>query len=102
MFGVDTDHLAEIIRTTEQVGGLRAKQAAELGLAEGTPVYGGGGDASLIGIGAGCVNAGDTHIYCGTSGWVCTVTDKQVVDTSNMEREGEKERLVAYLASKLP
>lgn len=26
----------------------------------------------------------------------------EVVDTSNMEREGEKERLVEYLASKLP
>lgn len=26
----------------------------------------------------------------------------EVVDTSNMEQEGEKERLVAYLASKLP
>lgn len=26
----------------------------------------------------------------------------EVVDTSNMEREGEKERIVAYLASKLP
>ena len=84
MFGVDTDHLAEIIKTTDLVGGLRAEQAAELGLAEGTPVYGGGGDASLIGIGAGCVRTGDTHIYCGTSGWVATITEKQVVDTESM------------------
>ena len=28
--------------------------------------------------------------------------DAEVVDTSNMEQEGEKERLIAYLASKLP
>jgi len=47
-------------------------------------VYGGGGDASLIGIGAGCVRPGETHIYCGTSGWVATVTEEQKVDTSNM------------------
>ena len=84
MFGVDTSHLAEIIKSTDMAGTLRAKQAEQLGLAEGTPVYGGGGDASLIGIGAGCVNAGDTHIYCGTSGWVATITDKQAVDTSSM------------------
>ncbi|MGX8774535.1 MAG: FGGY family carbohydrate kinase, partial [Bacillota bacterium] len=64
MFGVNTEHLPEIIRTTDQAGTLRAEQAAELGLAEGTPVYGGGGDASLIGIGAGCVRKGDTHMYC--------------------------------------
>ena len=84
MFGVDMNHLPEIIKTTDQVGPLRAEQAAQLGLAEGTPVYGGGGDAALIGIGAGCVRTGDTHIYCGTSGWVATITDKQAVDTTNM------------------
>lgn len=84
MFGVNVAHLPEIIRTTDQVGGLRQEQAAQLGLAAGTPVFGGGGDASLIGIGAGSVRTGDTHIYCGTSGWVSTVTEKQVVDTSNM------------------
>ena len=43
MFGVDTAHMAEIIRSTEVAGSLRSEQAAELGLAEGTPVYGGGG-----------------------------------------------------------
>ena len=84
MFGVDMKHLAVIVRSTDQVGGLREEQAAQLGLCAGIPVYGGGGDASLIGIGAGCVRAGDTHIYCGTSGWVATITEKQVVDTANM------------------
>ncbi|HPG92420.1 MAG TPA: FGGY-family carbohydrate kinase, partial [Clostridia bacterium] len=43
-----------------------------------------GGDATLIGIGAGCVNVGDTHVYCGTSGWVSTVVDKQMVDGNCM------------------
>ena len=56
----------------------------ELGLCEGTPVFGGGGDASLIGVGAGAVGLGDTHIYCGTSGWVNTVVDKNIVDTNAM------------------
>ena len=34
------------------------------------PVFGGGGDATLTGIGAGCTSVGQTHIYIGTSGWV--------------------------------
>ncbi len=82
--GVNTAHLADIIDCTDVVGGLTAKAAEELGLKEGTPVYGGGGDASLIGVGAGAVEMGATHVYMGTSGWVSTVVDKSVVDTSAM------------------
>ena len=83
-FGVDISHLPPVIDVTDTAGTLRGEQAAQLGLAEGTPVFGGGGDASLIGIGSGCVDTGDTHIYCGTSGWVSTIVDKQYVDTSTM------------------
>ncbi len=82
MFDVDPNHLAKIIKSTDKVGGLTAKAAAELGLKEGTMVYGGGGDASLIGVGAGAVKLHDTHVYIGTSGWVSTVVDKNMVDTS--------------------
>ncbi len=84
MFKLNTDHLAEIVDCTDLVGGITAKAAAELGLEEGTPVFGGGGDASLIGVGAGSTAVGDTHIYSGTSGWVGTVTDKSVVDATTM------------------
>ncbi len=84
MFNVNTDHLPPIIRSTDEVGGLTEQAARELGLVPGTPVFGGGGDSSLIGVGAGCVNVGDTHIYSGTSGWVITVTDKQMVDVTAM------------------
>ena len=84
MLGVNMAHLPEIIRSSDRVGGLRACAADELGLKEGTSVFGGGGDSSLIGVGAGCVNAGDTHIYWGTSGWVITVTEKQMVDVTAM------------------
>ena len=73
MFGVEPDHLAPIIQSTDRVGGLTDRAAAELGLAPGTPVFGGGGDASLIGIGAGAAAVGSTHIYCGTSGWAPTM-----------------------------
>lgn len=84
MFGVDMVHLPPIIQSTDQVGGLTDRSASELGLAPGTPVFGGGGDASLIGVGAGCTAVGSTHIYCGTSGWVITVTDRQLVDVDAM------------------
>lgn len=82
--GVDVNHLPEIINSTDVVGPLREKEAAELGLKPGIAVYGGGGDASLIGVGAGAVELGDTHVYCGTSGWVSTVVDKSIVDASAM------------------
>jgi xylulokinase len=78
--GVDITHLPRIIKSTDTAGSITAEAASALGLHEGTPVYGGGGDAELIGVGVGAVKLGDTHIYLGTSGWVSTVTDKQIVD----------------------
>lgn len=84
MVGVDIRHLPEIKECTEKVGEVTEKAAAELGLAPGTAVFGGGGDASLIGVGAGCTEVGDTHIYSGTSGWVGTIVDRQVVDAGAM------------------
>ena len=84
LYGVHMKHLAPIIKVTDMAGRLTEKAAAELGLAEGTPVFGGGGDASLIGVGAGCVHPGQTHIYSGTSGWVSTVVSQQMVDPETM------------------
>ena len=84
MLGVHMEHLPEIIKSTDQVGGLTERAAGELGLMPDTPVFGGGGDSSLIGVGAGTVGVGDTHIYWGTSGWVITVTDRQMVDVTAM------------------
>ena len=84
MFNIDISHMPPVIKTTDVAGRLREKQAEELGLKAGTAVYGGGGDASLIGIGAGCVKKGETHIYCGTSGWVSTLIRRQMVDTECM------------------
>jgi len=85
VYGVDENHLPRVIECTDKAGLLTERAAAELGLAPGTPVYGGGGgDATLIGVGAGCTRLGDTHIYSGTSGWVGTVIDRQVVDVTSM------------------
>jgi len=84
MFGIKTELLPKIIKSTDFVGTLKTDVAKELGLDPDTKVFGGGGDSSLIGVGAGCVKTGDTHIYSGTSGWVSTITDKQMVDVNYM------------------
>jgi xylulokinase len=84
MYGVDMAHLPRIIGCDEVVGGLLPEVAEQLGLVAGTPVYGSGGDATLIGIGAGSTRLGDTHVYWGTSGWIGTVIDRQKVDLGSM------------------
>lgn len=84
MVGVNIEHMPVIKASTEKVGEVTAQAAKELGLAVGTAVYGGGGDASLIGVGAGATEIGDTHIYSGTSGWVGTVVPEQLVDAGAM------------------
>jgi xylulokinase len=81
--GVDMDHLPPVIHSTDRVGGLTAQAASELGLAEGTPVFGGGGDSTLTAIGAGCLKLNEMHIYIGTSGWVSAFVDKRMVDVNN-------------------
>ena len=80
MFGIDMAHLPRVVVSTDVVGGLTAQAAADLGLREDTPVFGGGGDASLIPLGAGCCEPNDTHIYVGTSGWVTADVAKRMVD----------------------
>jgi xylulokinase len=83
-FGVDPSHLPDILGQSEVVGGLSREAALRLRLPEGTPVYAGGGDASLIGVGAGAVALGSTHVYIGTSGWVSTVAGRRLVDPVSM------------------
>ncbi len=84
MYGVEFSHLPDIIGCDEVAGYLLDKPAAMLGLKPGTPVYGSGGDATLIGVGAGATELGDTHVYWGTSGWIGTVIPSQVVDINTM------------------
>ena len=84
MYKVNPKHMPEIIDSTDMAGRLTKKAAEELGLIEGIPVFGGGGDTTFVGIGAGCTKPGDTHIYVGTSGWVSTFLDHQTVDINAM------------------
>lgn len=82
-FDVNMDHLPPVVNATDIVGELLPGPAGEMGLAPGTPVLGGGGDVTLAGIGAGCLELHDTHIYVGTSGWVCANVDRRMVDVGN-------------------
>ncbi len=84
MVGVNFDHLSPLVQSTDIVGGMTEKAAGEIGLVPGIPVFSGGGDVSLTGVGAGAVEPGDTHIYTGTSGWVSTVVEKQYLDIDAM------------------
>lgn len=83
-FGVERAHLPDILSPSDVAGRLSARAARELGLAEGTPVFAGGGDATLIGAGAGAAALGSSHVYMGTSGWVSTVVDRRIVDATTM------------------
>lgn len=69
--GLDMNKLPPLVKSTDKIGGLTAQAAQELGLKEGTPVFGGCDDVQSACIGSGMTNDGDIHIYLGTSAWVC-------------------------------
>jgi xylulokinase len=74
--GLDPGKFPALVRSIDQVGGLTGEAAHQCGLLEGTPVFGGGGDAQAAAVGSGAVSEGDGHIYLGTSGWVGVSTHK--------------------------
>ncbi len=79
-YGVNYEHLPSIIESHEPAGVLLPEWAEAMGLEPGTIVFGGGGDASMIGLGAGAVSENSAHIYMGTSGWVSAVTKHRRLD----------------------
>ncbi|HML20248.1 MAG TPA: FGGY-family carbohydrate kinase [Aggregatilinea sp.] len=83
-YDVNPDHLPPVVWATDQVGGLTAQAAEALGLPEGVPVFGGGGDLTLISLGSGSLDTNATHIYIGTSGWVCATVDRRRTDINGM------------------
>ena len=77
--GLETGKFPELVLPFEQVGGLTRRAAQEMGLLEGTPVFGGAGDAMTAAVGSGAVGEGEGHLCLGTSGFVGIVTSKRVV-----------------------
>ncbi len=84
LFDVDVTHLPPIVQATDVVGHLTEGAANDLGLIPGIPVFGGGGDLSLISVGSGCFDLYDTHIYIGTSGWVVSTMDTRKTDIGGL------------------
>jgi xylulokinase len=84
MFQVNPEHLSPVVHATEKIGGLTEQAANYLGLPVGLPIFGGGGDLSLISLGAGDLSSNAAHIYIGTSGWVAASVDSRMTDVGGM------------------
>jgi xylulokinase len=69
-FQIDREILPPVVESHEITGRLTAGAAKKLGLPEGTPVVGGGGDQPAGAIGNGIVTNGLTSATMGTSGVV--------------------------------
>lgn len=67
---LDKKKFPPMVLITDMVGGITAGASKEMGLKEGTPVFGGCGDIPAITIGSGRCSENDAHIYMGTSGWL--------------------------------
>ncbi len=74
------EKLPTVVPSTEVVGSLTAQAAAELGLLEGTPVVGGGGDVPCAAVGSGALSPGRGHLYLGTSAWVLAITTEFILN----------------------
>jgi len=71
---VPASWLPPLVAPAAVAGTVSARGAAATGLPEGTPVYGGMGDAAAATLSAGVTAPGRTYLYLGTSGWAATVT----------------------------
>jgi xylulokinase len=68
--GVDRSVLPNVAESIEVTGKISARAAKATGLAEGTPVVGGGGDQAASAVGNGIVGPGNVSCTIGTSGVV--------------------------------
>ena len=74
--GMTRAQMPDLVEGSDVAGTLHAEAAAALGLREGTPVAGGGGDNAASAVGIGAVAAGDGFLSLGTSGVLFVVTDR--------------------------
>lgn len=79
-FGIDEAKLPRIADSTEVVGEVTARAAAEVGLRAGTPVVIGGGDGACAGVGAGVIREGLAYNYIGSSSWIALATREPILD----------------------
>lgn len=77
---IPKDWMPKAYESVEVSGRVNAEAAKLTGLAEGTPVVGGGGDQAAGAVGNGVVEEGIISSTVGTSGVVFAFADKPVVD----------------------
>ena len=77
---IDPELLPRVYESFEVSGTLSRQSAALLGLAEGTPVVGGGGDQAAGAVGNGVVTAGVISAAMGTSGVMFAHAEKPTLD----------------------
>lgn len=73
---LDPALLPDIVESSAISGTVGAEIAAELGIPDGTPVVGGGGDAVLQTTAMGIVSPGTVGVTLGTAGIVATAADR--------------------------
>ncbi len=77
---IPEDWLPQVYESPEVTGYITAQAAEETGLAEGTPVVGGGGDQAAGAVGNGIVRTGVVSSTVGTSGVVFAYLDEPLTD----------------------
>jgi xylulokinase len=78
--GIDPTWLPPTFEGTSVTGYLSTQAAEATGLAEGTPVVGGGGDQAAAAVGTGAVVEGIVSLSLGTSGVVFAAADRPIVE----------------------
>ena len=78
--GIPREWMPKVYESPEITGRVTRDAAAATGLAEGTPVVGGGGDQAAGAVGNGIVETGVVSVSVGTSGVVFAFADEPVVD----------------------
>ena len=78
--GFDQEWFPPTFEGTQLTGTITKEAAEEMGLIEGTPVFGGGGDQAAAAVGTGAVEEGIVSISLGTSGVVFATTDSPFID----------------------
>ena len=78
--GIDSSILPDVVESPALAGSVSASAAGKTGLAQGTPVVGGGGDQAASAVGNGIVESGLVSCTIGTSGVVFSHLDAAAYD----------------------
>ena len=78
--GVEESMLPGVFESPEICARVSSEGAGATGLAEGTPIVGGGGDQAAGAVGLGITRPGSVSVTIGTSGVVFAATDRPAVD----------------------